>query len=36
MFLTQASSADYETKCRLDVFGLTDFPLGDQQEVYTE
>ena len=36
MFLTQASSDDCETWCRLDVLGLADSPLGDQQEVYTE
>ena len=33
MFLTQTSSADYESPCRLDVLGLQDSPTGDQGEI---
>jgi hypothetical protein len=36
MFLTQTSSADYESLCRLDVLGLQDSPTGDQGEIYKE
>jgi hypothetical protein len=36
MFLTQTSSADYESPCRLDVLGLQDCPTGDQGEIYKE
>ena len=36
MFFTQTSSADYERLCRLDVLGLADSSVGDQQEVYAE
>ena len=36
MFLTQTSAADYEDLCRLDVLGLEDYPVGDQECVYQE
>ena len=36
MFLTQASSCDYENLCRLDVLGLEDTNMGDQGIVYEE
>ena len=35
MFFTQTSSADYERLYRLDVLGLADSSVGDQQEVYS-
>ena len=34
MFLTQTSVADYEALCRLDVLGLQDHPVGDQDLVF--
>lgn len=36
MFLTQTSSADYERLCKLDVLGLEDRAIGDQEGVYAE
>ena len=36
VFLTQASSAEYEKLCRLDILGIEDSPTGDQGEVYKE
>ena len=36
MFLTQASSCDYENLCRLDVLGQEDTNVGDQGIVYEE
>lgn len=36
MFLTQASSCDYENVWRLDVLGLEDTNVGDQGIVYEE
>ena len=36
MFLTQASSCDYENFCRLDVLGQEDTNVGDQGIVYEE
>ena len=36
MFLTQTSVADYEALCRLDVLGLQDHPVGDQDLVFEE
>lgn len=36
MFLTQASSCDYESLCRLDVLGLEDTNMGDQGIVHEE
>ena len=36
MFLTQTSAADYEALCRLDVLGLQDHPVGDQDLVFEE
>ena len=36
MFLTQTSAADYEALCRLDVFGLQDHPVGDEDLVFEE
>lgn len=36
MFLTQTSAVDYEALCRLDVLGLQDHPVGDQDLVYEE
>ena len=34
--LTQASSVDFEQLCRLDVFGLADSSINDQDVVYSE
>ncbi|XP_068707690.1 uncharacterized protein [Montipora foliosa] len=36
MFLTQTSAVDYENLCRLDVLGLQDHSVGDQDLVYEE
>lgn len=36
MMLTQTSQLEYEELCRLDVLGLADSPLNDQQAVYSE
>lgn len=36
LFFTQTSSVDYDCLCRLDVLGLADSSVGDQQEVYVE
>ena len=36
MFFTQTSSVDYERLCRLDVLGLADSSVGDQNKVYAE
>ena len=36
MLLTQTAAADYERLCRLDVLGLKDSPLGDQDIVHEE
>ena len=36
MFMTQTSSLEYETLCRLDVLGIADSASGDQHEVYSE
>ena len=36
MFMTQTSSLDYETLCRLDVLGIADSASGDEDEVYSE
>ena len=36
MFLTQTSAVDYEALCRLDMLGLQDQPVGDQDLVYEE
>lgn len=36
MFLTQTSTVDYENLCRLDVLGLQDHSVGDQDLVYEE
>lgn len=36
MFLTQTSAADYEALCRLDVLGLQDHPIGNQDLVFEE
>ena len=36
MFLTQTSAADYEAFCRLDVLGLQDHLVGDQDLVFEE
>ena len=36
MFMTQTSSLQYETLCRLDVLGIADSASGDQDEVYSE
>ena len=36
MLLTQTAAADYERLCRLDVLGLKDSPLGDQEIVHEE
>ena len=36
MLLTQTAAADYERLCRLDVLGLKDSPLGDQEIVNEE
>ena len=36
MLLTQTAAADYERLCRLDLLGLKDSPLGDQDIVHEE
>ena len=36
MFFTQTSSADYERLCRLDMLGLADWSVGEQNKVYAE
>ena len=36
MLLTQKSHVDYEGLCRLDVLGMSDTPMNDQRNVYTE
>ncbi|XP_028416198.1 uncharacterized protein LOC114539993 [Dendronephthya gigantea] len=36
MFLTQTSSVEYDELCRMDVLGLADTPVGDQEAVYDE
>ena len=36
MFMTQMSSLEYETLCRLDVLGIADSASGDQDEVNSE
>ena len=36
VFLTQTIIGDYEELCRLDVLGLQDTPIGDQNVVYQE
>ena len=36
IFLTQTSSVEYEELCRMDVLGLADTPVGDQEAVYEE
>ena len=36
MFLTQTSTGDYKELCRLDVLGLQDTPIGDQNVVHQE
>ena len=36
MFLTQTSIGDYEELCRMDVLGLQDTPIGDQEVVHQE
>ena len=36
MFMTQTSSLQYETLCRLHVLGIADSASGDQDEVYSE
>ena len=36
MFMTQTSSLEYETLCRLDVLGIEDIANGDQDEVYSQ
>lgn len=36
IFLTQTSAADYKALCRLDVLGLQDHPVGDQNLVLEE
>ena len=36
MFLTHTSVGDYEELCRMDVIGLEDTPIGDQQVVHQE
>ena len=36
MFLTQTLVGDYEELCRMDVLGLEDTPIGDQQVVHQE
>ena len=36
MILTQTSQVQYEELCRLDVLGLADNALNDQQAVYSE
>ena len=36
MFLIQTSAADYEALCRLDVLGLQDHPVGNQNLVFED
>ena len=36
MFLTQTSIGNYEELCRMDVLGLQDTPIGDQDVVHQE
>lgn len=36
MFLTQTSAVDYEALSRLDMLGLQDHSVGDQDFVYEE
>ena len=36
MFLTQTAAADYEALCKLDILGLKDSAIGDQETVYDE
>ena len=36
MFLTQTSIGDYEELCRMDVLGLQETPIGDQDVVHQE
>ena len=36
MLLTQTSKTDYEKLCRLDIFGLADAPINDQETVCSE
>ena len=36
MFLTQTSLGDYEELCRMDILGLQDTPIGDQDVVHQE
>ena len=36
MFLTQTSSSDFESLCRLDVLGLADSMENDQNLVYED
>lgn len=36
ILLTQTSQVDYEKLCQLDVLGLQDPPLGDQEQVHLE
>ena len=36
MFMTQTSAVDHKALCRLDVLGLLDQPVGDQDLVYEE
>ena len=36
MLLTQTSQTDYEKLCRLDILGLADAPVNDQEMVYSE
>ena len=36
MFLTQTSAVEYEALCRVDVLGLQDQPVSDQDLVYEE
>lgn len=34
VFLTQTSAVDYDELCNLDILGLKDTPIGDQEAVY--
>ena len=36
MLLTQTAQGDYEELCRMDILGLKDTPIGDQQAVHAE
>ena len=36
MLLTQTAQVDYDELCKLDVLGLADHPVGDQNEVFEE